>query len=193
MCRSRTRLAMLMLSWMLLPFAVLPASEEAKGPADPPLIPVAATEKPDLTDTTVPKVKDAPEGIPSLVPLTSTAPVREFPRETKPGHPANADSRRSPLLVGLCVSHMALQMLDVHATLRASASGHAWETNPLVRPLVPHPAALIAFKAGIGVGIVIVAHHMAKRHPLSAKLAMVMINALYAHAVWRSYRNFPAR
>jgi hypothetical protein len=79
-------------------------------------------------------------------------------------------------------------MLDAASTLRAVGSGAAREANPLFQPLVAHPPAFIAFKAGIGAGMIYGIHRVSKRHPVEAILIMSAINGGYVYLVQRSFR-----
>jgi len=101
--------------------------------------------------------------------------------------------RRSGLLVALYVAHGALQMLDAASTLRAVNSGNAREANPLMQPLVAHPPAFIAVKAGIGAGMIYGIHGFSKRHPRAAILMMAAINGGYIYIVQRNFRNAARR
>jgi hypothetical protein len=96
--------------------------------------------------------------------------------------------RRSRLLVALYVSHGALQLLDAASTLRAVGPGSAREANPLMQPLVAHPPAFIAFKAGIGAGIIYGTHRFSEHHPRAAILIMSVINGGYLYLVQRNFR-----
>jgi hypothetical protein len=101
--------------------------------------------------------------------------------------------RRSPLLISLYVSHGLLQALDAHATNRALRTGAAQEGNPLIRPIATQPAAFIAFKLGVAVGIIYGIDRLHKHHPRLAMITLGAINGGYLYFIQRSYRSFPAR
>jgi hypothetical protein len=104
-----------------------------------------------------------------------------------------APSRHTGLLVALCISHGALQLLDAASTLRALRSVGAQEANPLLQPLVAHPAAFIAVKAGVGGGLIYLLARHRKDHPVKAILTIGVINAAYVYIVQRNFRDFPQR
>ena len=97
-------------------------------------------------------------------------------------------SRHTGLLVALCISHGALQLLDTYSTLRALRSGGAHEANPFLQPIVAHPAALIAVKAGAGGGLIYEMIRFRKYHPVAAILTIGAINGAYAYIVQHNFR-----
>ena len=105
--------------------------------------------------------------------------------QTDPGGYGDS-TRRS--LIALYVAHGALQMLDAASTLRAVNSGQAREANPLMQPLVSHPPAFIAVKAGVGIGMIYGIHCYSKRHPRAAIVLMLAINGGYLYIVQRNFR-----
>jgi len=115
-----------------------------------------------------------------LLLICSTAAAQDGPPKPR---------QHSSALIALYVAHGALQMLDAGSTLRAINSGQAREANPLMRPLVSHPPAFIAVKAGIGAGMIYGVHCFSKRHPKAAILVMLGINGGYVYLVQRNFRN----
>ena len=95
-------------------------------------------------------------------------------------------SRRPAALVPLYVSFAALQVLDVHSTLRAPEFGGR-EANPVVAGMLGSPAALVAAKAGMTAGIYFVSERMWKRNRGAAVLTMIALNSAYAAIVARNY------
>lgn len=110
-----------------------------------------------------------------------------------PWQAAPAKSRHTGLLVALCISHGALQLLDAASTLRALRSGGAREANPLLQPVVAHPAAFVTLKAAAGGGLIYEMIRLRKDHPVAAILTIGAINGAYAYIVQRNLRNFPQR
>jgi hypothetical protein len=93
---------------------------------------------------------------------------------------------RPPALAPLYVSFAALQILDIHSTLRAPDFG-AREGNPLVGGLLASPAAFVASKAAVTTGLIYVSERLRKRHPRTAVLMMIGLNSAYAVVVARNY------
>ena len=114
--------------------------------------------------------------------------IRNRPLELK-----RSTSRRSSLLIGLYISHGALQALDAQATLRALHAGSAREGNPLVRPFASQSGALLIFKLALGAGTIYGADRLHKSRPRLATTALGAINAGYVYIVQHSYRSFSAR
>jgi uncharacterized protein DUF5658 len=97
-----------------------------------------------------------------------------------------ADAPRPAALAPLYVSFAALQVLDIHSTLRAPATG-AREMNPVVSGLLGSPAALVAAKAGVAAGMIFVSEGVRKHHPRTALLTMFALNSAYAIIVAHNY------
>lgn len=97
-----------------------------------------------------------------------------------------ADAPRPAALAPLYVSFAALQVLDIHSTLRASATG-AREMNPVISGLLGSPAALVAAKAGVAAGMIFVSEGIRKHHPRTALLTMFVLNSAYAIIVAHNY------
>ena len=102
-------------------------------------------------------------------------------------------SRRSSLLIGLCIMQGALQALDAQSTLRALHTGSAREANPIIRPFASQPAALVSFKLGLGASTIYGVDRLHKSHPRLATTAVGVINAAYVYIVQYNYRRFPTR
>ena len=134
-------------------------------------------------------------GEPAAPPVLAHARAPSGVIKAQPAAPFQAviTPRRPGLLVALYVAHGALQMLDAASTLRAVNSGNAREANPLMQPLVAHPRAFIAVKAGIGAGMIFGIHRFSKRHPVAATLMMAAINGGYIYIVQRNFRNAARR
>ena len=97
-----------------------------------------------------------------------------------------ADAPRPAALAPLYVSFAALQVLDIHSTLRASETG-ARELNPVISGLLGSPAALVATKAGVAAGMIFVSEGVRKHHPRTALLTMFALNSAYAIIVAHNY------
>src|SRR5262245_38415040 len=83
----------------------------------------------------------------------------DTPDATQPA----GDEKRPALLLPLYVSFGALQALDAHSTLRATAYG-AREANPIIGALLDKPNAFVAAKIGVAVGTVIVTERLWKQN-----------------------------
>jgi hypothetical protein len=130
-----------------------------------------------FSEPPTPTISEDPQGRSSAIKWEPDAPSK-----------AAVTPQRSALLPALCVSHGALQLLDAGSTLRAVGSRGAREANPLLRPVVAHPCAFIALKAGIGVGVIYGIHRLSKRHPLAA---ILIISAINGGCVYVAQRNPP--
>jgi len=124
----------------------------------------------------------------AATPAAPVTPIKGESRRLAPSLP-----RRSPLLIGLYISHGVLQALDAQSTARALRSGSAREGNPIVRPFASHPAGLFAFKLGAAGGAMFAIDRLHKRHPRLATAILAAIDAGYACVVVRNYRKFPAQ
>jgi hypothetical protein len=116
---------------------------------------------------------------PPAGPVHSKA-VQALPEATQ------ALSDRPAVLAPLYISFAALQVLDIHSTLRAPDFG-AREANPLVGGLLASPAAFVATKAAVTAGLIYVSERMRRRHPRAAVLMMIGLNSAYAVVVTRNY------
>lgn len=93
----------------------------------------------------------------------------------------------STLMTSLYISTAAMQMLDVHSTLRALDHG-AIEGNPLMANVTRNKTMFIALKAGVAFSTVMAARNMSKRNKVAAALTLVAINSAYAMIVNHNYR-----
>lgn len=186
-----TRSAGMLCAALVVLVAVAPNGAFAQEPPPRPLaqdadVPVV------LSPNVVPAVAapgraDAPEQTPPL----RGAP----PRITEHRTGAGADTftavtpRAGPgsLLTALYLGFAGTQALDAHSTLLATGRG-ARETNPLVNPFVGNAVALVAVKAGIGVGIVYMTERLRRHSRLGAIVTMVALNSTAATLAARNYR-----
>lgn len=83
---------------------------------------------------------------------------------------------------------MTLQLADAKVTLTGLRQPGISEANPLMRGLVQHPAAVYAFKAGVGTSIILVTHEIAKHHPKRAFWFAVGVNVAQGFVVWHNVR-----
>ena len=97
-----------------------------------------------------------------------------------------AESPRSPVLTFLYGFTAGTQAMDVHSTRRALEAG-AFETNPFMRAISSHTSGLIATKAGMTVGTIMVTEAIARHHKTTAILTLIAINAAYVYVVERNY------
>ena len=80
---------------------------------------------------------------------------------------------------------LTLQLADARTTL----AGHGVEMNPIVRPLVAHPAALYATKLGTGAAVLYGAHELRTHgHPRAAFWYLVAINVAQGAVVAHNMR-----
>ena len=80
---------------------------------------------------------------------------------------------------------LTLQLADARTTL----AGHGVEMNPIVRPLVAHPAAFYAMKLGTGALVVAGARSLRKGgHPRAAFWYLVAINVAQGAVVAHNMR-----
>jgi hypothetical protein len=93
---------------------------------------------------------------------------------------------RPAVLTSLEVAFAGLQVLDVHSTLRASSHGGA-EANPVMGALVSSPAAVIASKAAVTVGVFYVSEKLWHRHKVSAILTLLALDSGYAMIAAHNY------
>jgi len=95
--------------------------------------------------------------------------------------------RRPGGLVPLYVSFAALQSLDAHSTLAGVREGHT-EANPFMAPVARQPALLIGAKTAAGVGTIVLAERLWRRHRTAAIVLMVAVNLAHAAVVAHNYR-----
>ena len=128
---------------------------------------------------------EAARALPLLPALTSETqvPVPAIPREAAVPVTSGLPKGVQPALYGGLV---VLQGLDVHSTLRAINAGH-YESNPVMRWSVQHPAAFISMKAAASAATIYVAEKIRKRYPKRAMLFMAAVNSAYALIVVHNY------
>ena len=115
---------------------------------------------------------------PSLKPVDlGTAPRLQVPTDRKPARG----------LLPLFAMYGALQVLDIHSTLRAVDRG-ASEQNAIIAPFVNRPAAFVAVKAGVSAATLIAADRLAKRNRFASYALMLGLNSAYAVIVAHNYR-----
>jgi hypothetical protein len=110
----------------------------------------------------------------------------EAPEGTVPSGASQAPRDRPAGLAPMYISFVALQILDIHSTLRAPDFG-AREGNPLVGGLLASPPAFVASKAAMTAGLIYVSERLRRRHPRAAVLMMIGVNSAYAAVVTRNY------
>ena len=93
---------------------------------------------------------------------------------------------RPAVLTPLEVAFAGLQVLDVHTTLRSSSHGGV-EANPVMGALVSSPAAVIASKAAVTVGVFYVSEKLWHRHKVSAILTLLALDSGYAMIAAHNY------
>jgi hypothetical protein len=108
------------------------------------------------------------------------------PEGTVPSGASQAPRDRPVGLAPMYISFTALQILDIHSTLRAPEFG-AREGNPLVGGLLASPPAFVASKAAMTAGLIYVSERLRRRHPRAAVLMMIGLNSAYAAVVTRNY------
>ena len=110
-----------------------------------------------------------------------------------PAVPADAAAARSsPTLTALQVSFAALQLMDVVSTLRGINAGFT-ESNPLVRGLAAHPAAMVAVKAGETAATIFLSRRMARKNRVATIVTMAALNSVYSVVVARNLRAVSTR
>jgi uncharacterized protein DUF5658 len=111
--------------------------------------------------------------------LLVAAPVASQERETTlPGRPG--------ALPALYISFSALQVLDVHSTLRAVGNGGR-EANPWFGGILEKPAGLVMLKVGTSLGVIYLNEVLWKRHRAAAIITMIGLNSAYVTVVARNY------
>ena len=97
-----------------------------------------------------------------------------------------AESYRSPLLTFLYGFTVGTQVMDVHSTRLALQAG-AYEQNPFMKTISVHTSGLIATKAAMTVGTIMVADAIARHHKKTAIFTLVAINVAYVSVVQHNY------
>lgn len=94
---------------------------------------------------------------------------------------------RPALLMPLYISFAGLQALDVHSTLRATASG-ARETNPVVRSALASPTSLVLLKTGSSAAVVMLSEKLWPHNRAAALITMVALNSADITIAAHNYR-----
>jgi hypothetical protein len=137
-----------------------PSAARAQTPNDPnpPLVPQVS--RPDAAVA----AEDAAE-----------PPARVVPERTRP-----------PALPALYGSFAALQILDVHSTLRALGNGGR-EANPMMRGAAGSPAAMLAIKMGATATTIYATERLWKKNRVAAVVLMAALNSAYLVIVAHNY------
>jgi hypothetical protein len=99
------------------------------------------------------------------------------PRESRPA-----------TLPMLYAAQVALQALDIHSTYSAINKG-AHEANPLMKGVVDNKGAMLAVKAGVAAGSILLAERMWKKGNRTAAVAtMLVLNSITAVVVANNYK-----
>lgn len=134
----------------------------------------------------------APESLGVVIPVRAdqgpTARSVDPPQGlTLPRSVVTPSQRSSRALVPLYLSYAVLQGLDAHSTLLAVSRG-GQEGNSIMAPMVNHPAAMVAFKAGSTAVLILAANRLSKRNRTAAFALMIAGNIAYAAIVARNYQ-----
>jgi hypothetical protein len=76
--------------------------------------------------------------------------------------------------------------MDIHSTRVALEAG-AYESNPFMKKISVHTSGLIATKAAMTVGTIVVADRIARHHKTTAIVTLIGINVLN---VWVARHNY---
>ena len=99
-----------------------------------------------------------------------------------------ASSKRPQALPAMYAMQAALQALDAHSTYSAINRG-AVEANPLMQGVVQNKGAMMAVKAGVAAGTILLAERMWKRgNRMGAIATMLVANGVTAMVVANNYR-----
>jgi hypothetical protein len=138
------------------------------APLAPTPVALAAEAAEAKAEADVPKAN--PQG-PTFVRATFT------PRQSRPAS-----------LPMLYAGQIALQALDIHSTYSAINKG-AHEANPLMKGVVENPGAMLAVKAGVAAGSILLAEKMWKKGNRTGAVAtMLVLNSITAVVVANNYK-----
>jgi len=138
------------------------------APLAPAPVAMAAEATEAKTQAEAPKGK--PQG-PTFIRATYT------PRESRPS-----------TLPMLYAAQVALQALDIHSTYAAINKG-AHEANPLMKGVVDNKGAMLAVKAGVAAGSILLAEKMWKKGNRTGAVAtMLVLNTVTALVVTNNYK-----
>jgi hypothetical protein len=99
---------------------------------------------------------------------------------------AAAESPRSSMLTFLYGFTAGTQALDIHSTRVALEAG-AYESNPFMKKISVHTGGLIATKAAMTVGTIVVVDRIARHHKTTAVVTLIAINAVN---LWVAHHNY---
>jgi hypothetical protein len=156
------------------------AGPATPGDAEDPAAALAHEEQPRISGlSTMSVTRGTPstdaQAVAAPQPAPAPAAIAAAPRAGRPA-----------ILVPLYTSFITLQALDIHSTLRAPQFGGR-EANPVVGGMLGSPAALIATKAGVSAGIVLVSERLWRRNRAASIVTMAALNGLYTAIVARNY------
>jgi len=146
----------------------------AQDTPDAPALPASAlVSEADASATIVQRsVKADTQQPTSLLPDLRKAPPAEF--------------SRSPMLVFLYGFTAGTQAMDIHSTRVALEAG-AYESNPFMKKVSVHTGGLIATKAAMTVGTIVIADRIARHHKTTAIVTLIGINVVN---VWVAHHNY---
>jgi hypothetical protein len=121
----------------------------------------------------------------SAVPMARLTSLEQMPMA--PIVPQRPKLGGKSLLNSLYASTVAMQVLDVHSTLRAFNAG-AVEGNPAMAGITGNRAAFVATKAAVAAASIWAAHKLSKRNKVAAVVTLVAVNSAYAMIVSHNYR-----
>ena len=124
-----------------------------------------------------------------LVPAPATA-IATVPVPTYKGRtiPTPKSFSRPTVLPALYVAQGALQAMDMHSTLQATSRG-AHEANPVMQGVVNNKGAMLAVKAGVAAGTILISERLWKKgNRTGAIVSMIIANSVTAIVVAHNYR-----
>jgi hypothetical protein len=126
---------------------------------------------------------------PALMALPHVEHTSALDRPPQPLAPIRPlDMPRPAPLVPLYMTFAALQVLDIDSTVEALDRGYR-ESNPLMQPVSGNRGAMLAVKAGVTLGTIMLVERVWKgRHRRAAVLTMIGVNVGYGLIVASNYR-----
>jgi len=113
---------------------------------------------------------------------------------TDPSNRLHRDQRRGALLVSLYASAAAMNAFDTYSTVTAVETGVGTESNPLMRGVAGHAAAMWAVKGGVTASSLFVAERMWRKHRrVGAITTMIAINVMTAAVAVNNARVLASR
>ena len=107
--------------------------------------------------------------------------------------PTESPSMDRRLRLGMFATFAALQALDTVSTLQVTRVAGVREANPLMAGLVGRPTAFIAVKAASTSAVGAILHHVSRRRPKAALVALSAINVGCALVVASNYTHLTRR